>query len=300
MKTIQALTLRNMRMYFKDKGMFLTSLITPMILLVLYSTFLKNVFDRTFTDAFVSAGMQVSENLIHACSGSQMISSLLSVSCVTVVFCCNLLMVQDRANGTYRDFETSPVSPSIIAVSYFLASLFSALVICLLAEAVCVGYMYFAGWYMTIRDVLLLTLDVMMLVIFGTALSSLCSVPLKTQGQASALGTIISAGYGFICGAYMPISQFSVAIRNLVSFLPGTYGTSLLRNHAMAGIFAEMESLHVPDQMITALKDSIDVNLYFNNTPVSTQTMTLILISSIVILLLGYVLFWNITHRRAS
>lgn len=29
MKTLHALTMRNIRMYFKDRGMFLTSLITP-------------------------------------------------------------------------------------------------------------------------------------------------------------------------------------------------------------------------------------------------------------------------------
>ncbi|MGM9941998.1 MAG: ABC transporter permease [Bulleidia sp.] len=300
MKTIHALTMRNIRMYFKDKGMFLTSLITPMILLVLYSTFLKNIYNQTFADAFASAGIEVSETLIHACSGSQMISSLLSVSCVTVVFCCNLLMVQDRANGIYRDFETSPVSPPFMAVSYFLASLLSALLICLLAEAVCLGYMYVTGWYMSGGDVMSLTMDVFLLVIFGTALSSLCSAALKTQGQASALGTIISAGYGFICGAYMPISQFTPAVRNFVSLLPGTYGTSLLRNHVMSGVFSEMESLHVPEAMIKGLKDSIDVNLYWNGSPVSTQNMTLILCASIIILLVCYVLLWHFTHRRAS
>ena len=41
MKTIAALIKRNVKMYFKDKGMFFSSLITPVILLVLYATFLK-------------------------------------------------------------------------------------------------------------------------------------------------------------------------------------------------------------------------------------------------------------------
>ena len=38
MKTFLALTKRNIKVFFKDKGMFFTSLITPLILLVLYST----------------------------------------------------------------------------------------------------------------------------------------------------------------------------------------------------------------------------------------------------------------------
>ena len=40
-----ALTKRNVKLYFKDKGMFFSSLITPLILLVLYTTFLKNVLE---------------------------------------------------------------------------------------------------------------------------------------------------------------------------------------------------------------------------------------------------------------
>ena len=298
MKTLQALTMRNIRMYFKDKGMFLTSLITPLILLVLYSTFLKNIFDQTFADAFVNAGMQVSDQLINGCSGGQMVSSLLSVSCVTVVFCCNLLMVQDRANGTDRDLKISPVSSGTIALSYFLAAFISSWLICLCAELFCLIYLYYTVWYMSIMDIVLVTADVTLLVLFGTALSSLCSAPLKTQGQASALGTIISAGYGFICGAYMPISQFSQGIRDAVTLLPGTYGTSLIRNRIMHGVFLEMENMHVPEAMINGLKDSIDVNLYFNGTAVSTSSMVMIVSISIIVLLLAYMVVRHVTYQN--
>lgn len=285
-------------MYFKDKGMFLTSLITPLILLVLYSTFLKNIFDQTFADAFANAGMQVSDQLINGCSGGQMVSSLLSVSCVTVVFCCNLLMVQDRANGTDRDLKISPVSSGTIALSYFLATFISSWLICLCAELFCLIYLYYTGWYMSIMDIVLVTADVTLLVLFGTALSSLCSAPLKTQGQASALGTIISAGYGFICGAYMPISQFSQGIRDAVTLLPGTYGTSLIRNRIMHGVFLEMENMHVPEAMINGLKDSIDVNLYFNGTAVSTSSMVMIVSILIIVLLLAYMVVRHVTYQN--
>ena len=43
MSTLKALIKRNTKLFFKDKGMFLTSLITPAILLVLYATFLGNL-----------------------------------------------------------------------------------------------------------------------------------------------------------------------------------------------------------------------------------------------------------------
>lgn len=73
---------------------------------------------------------------------------------------------------------------------------------------------------------------------------SFCANMLMVQDKAN--GTIVSSAYGFICGAYMPISQFSVGLQKAISFLPGTYGTSLIRNHAMRGAFAELTELGFP------------------------------------------------------
>ena len=52
MREMKILLKRNIKLFFKDKAMFLTSLITPVILLVLYSTFLGNVYRESFLSAF--------------------------------------------------------------------------------------------------------------------------------------------------------------------------------------------------------------------------------------------------------
>ena len=39
----------------------------------------------------------------------------------------------------------------------------------------------------------------------------------------SAVGTIVSAGYGFICGAYMPISNFGKGLQKGLSYVPVSY-----------------------------------------------------------------------------
>ena len=109
MKQLGALTLRNMRLYFKDKGLFFVSLITPAVLLVLFVTFLGNIYKKSFLSA-LPPGLLSGESLVDATVGGQLISSLLAVSCVTVAFCSNILMVQDRANGTISDLTVTPVS----------------------------------------------------------------------------------------------------------------------------------------------------------------------------------------------
>ena len=298
MTGLGALIRRNTKLYFKDKGMFFTSLITPVILLVLYGTFLANVYEDSFRSALEAAGATVSDKLIMGCVGGQLVSSLLAVSCVTVAFCSNLLMVQDKTTGARQDLTIAPIRGSTLSMSYYISTLCSTLLVSLTATAVCLGYLSMVGWFLTAGDVAALLLDVLLLVMFGTALSSCVIFPLTTNGQASAVGTIISAGYGFVCGAYMPVSSFSKGVQRVISFLPGSYGTSLLRNHTLRGVFAEMKNQGFPEQIVEAIKDSVDCNLYFFDYQVELGTMYLVLAGSIVLFLGLYVAMALVTLRR--
>lgn len=289
---------RNIKLFFKDKGMFLTSLITPVILLVLYVTFLGNVYRDSFV-ANLPQGVTLPDRLLDGLVGGQLISSILAVSCVTVAFCSNFLMVQDKATGAVKDLRISPASSTVFSVGYYAASLISTLIICMSAAALCLIYVAITGWYMSVIDVLLLLLDVLLLSLFGTAISSVINFFLSSQGQISAVGTIVSSGYGFISGAYMPISSFGSGLQRVISFLPGTYGTALLRNHALRGAIYEMSEYGVTDEAIEGLKDAIDCNVYFFDTRVSEWGMYIILGASIALLVGIYVLM-NIPRKKAK
>lgn len=298
MMSLSSLIWRNCKLFFKDKGMFFTSLITPAILLVLYVTFLGNVYHEAFSSA-LPEGFLVDQGLIDAAVGGQLITSILAVSCVTVAFCSNMLMVLDKITGARGDLAVAPVKSSTLALSYFFSTAIVTLTVCFVALAVCLCYLGSVGWYMTLSDVLLTCLDVVLLVLFGTALSSLVNAPLSTQGQVSAVGTIVSAGYGFICGAYMPISNFGEGLQKVLSFLPGTYGTSLLRNHVLAGVYDEMSAVGFPAEVVEGIRDSIDCNIYFFGERVEIGTMYIILAGSVVALVGLYVLYNAIRFRRA-
>ena len=299
MKTLHAMIRRNSKLFFKDKGMFFTSIITPLILLVLYTTFLGKIYRDSFAMS-LPAGFSLPDELLDGAVGGQLLSSLLAVCCVTVAFCSNMLMVQDKANGSRADLTVSPVKPSTLALGYYISTLISTLIICIVATGATFIYLASVGWYMSPSDILLIFLDIFLLVMFGTALSSIINFFLSTQGQISAVGSIVSAGYGFICGAYMPISQFSEGLQRVISFLPGTYGTSLIRNHAMRGVFAEMESLGIPAEAVEAVKDSIDCNLYFFEEQVSISAMYAVLGTSVALLVGAYVLLNVFFAKRAK
>ena len=283
MRTFITLVNRNRKLFFRDKGMLLSSLITPIILIVLYATFLAKVYKDSFTTN-LPVVVDISEKLINGMVAGQLAAALLAVSCVKVTFCVNLTMVQDRALGVRKDFDVSPIRKPMVYLGYFFSTVQNSLMVNLLALVLCLGYIGIMGWYLTVMDVALLILDLLILVLFGAVLSSIVCYPLKTQGQMSAVGTIVSAGYGFVCGAYMPISNFGEGLQKAMSYLPGTYGTALIKNHMLRGVFEEMETKGFPAEVVNGIATSLDCNPTFQGNVVEPEYMMLIMIGTVVLL----------------
>ena len=296
MNSLSFLIKRNIKLFFKDKGVFFTSLITPLILLVLYVTFLGNVYKDTFLQIF-QGPIKIDDKLINGLVGGQLFSSLLAVCCITVSFCSNMIMVQDKVTNACGDLSMTPVKKSTLALSYYIATFVNTLIVCITAAICCFIYLAFIGWYLSFVDVLLIFLDVIILVIFGTALSSIINYFLSSQGQISAVGSIVSSCYGFICGAYMPISSFPKVLQKVIAFLPGTYGTSLLRNHTMGSVIKEIENVGIPTQVTDIVKDTIDCNVYFFDNLVKEWQMFLIL-GIFAIGLVGVYVLMNIISKK--
>ena len=163
MRIFSIMLKRNIKLFFKEKGLFFTALITPLILLVLYATFLSNVYKESFLQIFNAMGYVADKKLLNGIVSGQLMSSLLAVSCVTVSFCANMLMAQDKVTGARKDMLLTPVKRSTIALSYYLATTLSTLIITVFAFGICLIYVACSGWFLTFADVMLILLDIFLL-----------------------------------------------------------------------------------------------------------------------------------------
>lgn len=290
--TLLSLIKRNIKLFFKDKGLVIGALVGPIILIVLYFTFLNDVYRDTFK-SFIPEG--TSNKIINDIVNGELISSILAVSCITVSFCSNFFMVRDKVNNARSDLLVSPVKSYVLALAYYIATVISSLTICYIALGISLVFVAFSHWFFTASSLLMLLLDVFLTVLFGTALSSIINFFLTSEGQISAVGTIISAGYGFICGAYMPINSYNAGLKNVIMFTPGTYCTSLIRNHSLAGAFKEMSDW--PIEAIKSIKDGIDCNLYLFDKQISIAGMYGIVLITILVLITIYIVI-NIVNGR--
>ncbi len=297
MKKLLALINRNIKLYFKDKMTFFVSLLTPLILVVLFLTFLKNVYADTITD-LIPEGIEVDKNTIEAFCGGWLFSSIISVSCVTVSFCSNI-MILDKLNKAIDDLNMTPVKRSTLLISYFISNFLTTFLIGVIVLIISFIYLGFVGFYLTFLDVIMLFVSTFCMCLFGSLLASIIGTFISSQGAHSAVSTLVSSMYGFISGAYMPISQFGSGIRNFLSFLPSTYGTVLFRQYYMNGVINQLQTIeHVPSEITEQIRLSFDGKLVLFNNTIPTWTLFAVVIGTSIILLGIYILLSNLKSKK--
>lgn len=299
LKKLAALVSRNIKCYFKDKFLFLVSLITPMILLVLFVTFLRSTYLQSFESIFAPFGFKTENlRLKEGLAGAWLLSSVLSVCSVTVAVCSNAVMINDKTENTLNDLRVSPVKGVTVSVSYFIANYLVTLIVMLAVTAIGFIYLAIVGWYIPPVNVFIIFGDLLLCVLFGTLLAGVIESFISTQGGLSAVSTLVSSMYGFLCGAYMPLSQFSAGIKNVICVLPGTYGVGILRRRFMQGYIDELGRAGLCAEGQKALFDSFDGNLYVGGTQIPLWAMYTILLCACALLLAAYIAIVAVKNRK--
>lgn len=298
MKKLFALVSRNIKCYLKDKFLFFVSLITPMILLVLFVTFLHSVYIDSFKGIFENFGFTAGDEVIEGLAGSWLLSSIMAVCSVTVAICSNAVMISDKVEGCLNDLSVSPVKGTTVTLSYFIANFLVTLLVMVVVLVVGFVYLAIVGFYIPVQDVFLILVDLICCVLFGTLLAGVVESFINTQGGLSAVSTLVSSMYGFLCGAYMPLSQFADGMRNAICCLPCTYSVGILRKHFMGGYVDKLGELGLPEQGQKALLDGFDGNLYVGSTQIPLWAMYVILLSTCAVLLAAYILIVILKHNK--
>ena len=301
-KKMISLISRNTKCYFKNKFTFFTSLITPLILFVLFATFLKNIYIESFESIATEFEITIGKRALNGVTGAWLMSSILSVSSVTVAFCSNIIMVEDKLNASINDINVSPIKRTTVAVSYFISNFFVTFIV--IVTIMLIGHIYLAcvGWYIPVSDFFMILVDCICGILFGTLLAGIVESFISSQGGISAVSTLVSSMYGFICGAYMPFSQFSEGLRNFLGLLPGTYGVGIMRNHYMNGYIDEIvkgaTDPTVADNLSKGLKDGFDANLYVFGNRIPLGAMYGILLGSCAVLLAVYIVIIILRNKN--
>ena len=262
MRGIWGLIKRNLLLFFKDWQSILFSLLTSIIVLVLYLLFLKG----TFVSAMQSAMEQypglvsmIAEKDIDMFANLLLLTGILGSAMISVPFSCITTLVRDRANKVDYDILATPMKREQIILAYFISAVLTSILLNSIILAVgLIGIRMQGNMYLNISQVVKAFSVVALGSISASAIFMIVVLFFKTVSACEAFFGILSAASGFVIGAYIPISQFSNEVQTVCNLFPASQITIMLRNILLNGLLDHINtSLQGVDQgmFVLSLKE---------------------------------------------
>ena len=115
-------TKRNLIIYFKDVLAIFFSLLTSIIIFILYLLFLKGTFVDALNGTLNGLENFVSGTDIDMLANGILLTGILGTAMITVPYTCLQTIVKDRESGLDSDICATPLKRWKIVLSYFTAS----------------------------------------------------------------------------------------------------------------------------------------------------------------------------------
>ena len=246
MRGILGLIKRNLLLFFKDWQSILFSLLTSIIVLVLYLLFLKG----TFVSAMQSAMEQypglvsmIAEKDIDMFANLLLLTGILGSAMISVPFSCITTLVRDRANKVDYDILATPMKRGQIIFAYFVSAVLSSTLLTGFILAIgLVGISLQGDTHLNGIQLVKAFAVVALGSISASAIFMIVVLFFKSVSACEAFFGILSAASGFMIGAYIPISQFSDGVQTVCNLFPASQITIMLRNILLNGLLEHINT----------------------------------------------------------
>ena len=246
MRGILGFIKRNVLLFFKDWQSILFSLLTSIIVLVLYLLFLKGTFVSAIQSAmeqYPGLASMVPQKDIDMFANLFLLSGILGSAMISVPFSCITVVVKDRANKVDYDILATPMKREQIILAYFISAVLTSILLNSIILAVgLIGIRMQGNMYLNISQVVKAFSVVALGSISASAIFMIIVLFFKTFSACEAFFGILSAASGFVIGAYIPISQFSNGVQTVCNLFPASQITIMLRNILLNGLLEHINT----------------------------------------------------------
>ncbi len=236
MKSVIALTQRNLKLFFRNKPLVFFSLLSVMIVVGLYVLFLGDINVQNIRSEI---GRDIPQ--IDALVFAWMLPGAVAISTMTLALGNMERLVDDAQSETLSDFMVSPVTRVQLILSYVISTILIAFLISLLMVGVSVVVVWSKGgdWMQPWTLVQVIGI-VLLMIISNSLLSLLIASFISSANTYGVVNSITGTFIGFVTGCYMPMGIMPVFVQNLFNALPVSMGASLLRQLYLAPIMDDV------------------------------------------------------------
>ena len=246
MRGILGLIKRNLLLFFKDWQSILFSLLTSIIVLVLYLLFLKGTFVSAMQSAmehYPGSASMVSETDIDMFANLLLLTGILGSAMISVPFSCITTLVRDRASKVDYDILATLMKRGQIIFAYFVSAVLSSTLLTGFILAIgLVGISLQGDIHLNGIQLVKSFAVVALGSISASAIFMIVVLFFKTVSACEAFFGILSAASGFVIGAYIPISQFSNEVQTVCNLFPASQITIMLRNILLNGLLEHINT----------------------------------------------------------
>ena len=305
MRGILGFIKRNLLLFFKDWQSILFSLLTSIIVLVLYLLFLKG----TFVSAMQSAMEQypglvpmIAETDIDMFANLLLLTGILGSAMISVPFSCITTLVRDRASKVDYDILATPLKRGQIIFAYFVSAVLSSTLLTGFILAIgLVGISLQGDTHLNAIQLVKSFAVVALGSISASAIFMIVVLFFKSVSACEAFFGILSAASGFMIGAYIPISQFSDGVQTVCNLFPASQITIILRNILLNGLLEHINtSLAGTDQgmFVLSLKEYFTFQAKLFNGYLDMNKMLEYILGVILFCIVAQIVIYSVSYKK--
>ncbi len=278
MYDLKSLIKRNTISFLRDKAAVFFSLLSALILIVIYFLFLGKQYTTGLDFA--------SEELKIFLSTSVMMGAILIINTISLSTGTMGNIVNDLQNNKLNSFLVTPVKRYKIILSYFITSVLVTTTITLLMWLGTVLYVgIISGYWYTFLTILKISGLLILFTLISTSFMMFVISFIKSVNAFGVVSGISGSFIGMVCGIYMPLFILGKTMRYIASIFPFTHMTILLKQALLKEPYALL-----PTEAVTNLSEMYGSNeIGILEQPVSTIWIMLgSVLISILLLFLAY------------
>ncbi|WP_375200285.1 ABC transporter permease [Bacillus sp. RS11] len=286
MEALSSLVQRNSKVFRRDKTQVFFSLLSVLIVLVLYAVFLQKMqvdAIEQMTEATPELVTMVNEWLV---------AGLLSMIAVLTTLAAYGVAVKDLESKAQADFLTAPISRATIQFSYVINALIIGCIFSFIALIGCEIFIVATGGeLLSFRNFVNVVGILFLSVLLASVFNLFLVIFVNTQNSFSTLSTIVGTAIGFLCGVYVPVGALPTFAQNLIMYFPISHTTLLLRNAFMESSISKVFE-GAPASQIDEYKKVYGIVYDLHGNILSTSTSIMIIFVSILVLaILSIIIF---------
>ncbi|NMB33478.1 MAG: ABC transporter permease [Clostridium sp.] len=221
---MRQMTIRGLKIFFKDKGGVFFSLLGVIIIFCLFIFFIGDS---------ITGGLDFLDNANNIMN-SWVVAGMLASSAITTSMGAYAIMVSDKEQKCIKDFYSSPIKRSSIAGGYMITGFIVSVVMSIVTLIFGEIYIVAKGGELVGMTTMLGLIGVILLSSFASS-AMVCFIVsfIKTSNTYTTVSIILGTLIGFLIGAYVSIGELPAGVQWVVKCFPCAHAAALFRQLLM-------------------------------------------------------------------